>query len=75
LKVRYFGQSTMKSKALAKGVEPDACYYVKSVDLIRGKFNVILGEDPPPDIAVEIDFTKRSLRKLPIYAALKIPEF
>ena len=75
LKVRCFGQSTMKSKALAKGVEPDALYYVKSVELIRGKFDIVLGADPPPDIAVEIDFTKRSLRKLPIYAALKISEF
>ncbi len=35
----------------------------------------MLGVDPPPDIAVEIDFTKRSLRKLPIYAALMISEF
>ena len=30
--------------------------------------------DPPPDLVIEIDITHLSLDKLPIYAALGVPE-
>lgn len=74
LKVRCFGQTTWKKESLAKGLEPDACYYIKNVELIQGKSDINIDSDPPPDIAVEIDLTKSSLLKFPIYAALSIPE-
>jgi len=68
------GQTTWKSKALAKGVEPDACYYVQNAKRIFGKFLIDLAQDPPPDIVVEIDTTNDSSRKFVIYAALSVPE-
>jgi Uma2 family endonuclease len=74
LNVRCFGQATWKKQSVSTGLEPDACYYVKSAELIRGGNNITLESDPPPDIAVEIDLTRSSLRKLSIYGALKIPE-
>jgi Uma2 family endonuclease len=74
LNIRCFGGATWKRKALLKGVEADTCYYTRNSDLIRGRSEINIEVDPPPDIAVEIDITNSSLRKLPIYAALSIPE-
>jgi Uma2 family endonuclease len=34
----------------------------------------VLPKDPPPDLAIEIDITSRSIPRLPIYAALGVPE-
>ena len=74
LTVEMLGQTTWKRRALAKGVEADACYYVQNAERVIGKEDLDLEIDPPPDIAVEIDITSNSLRKLAIYAALSVPE-
>jgi Uma2 family endonuclease len=68
------GRTTWKRRKLARGLEPDGCYYVKSAERIIGIRRIDLDRDPPPDIAVEIDITNESLAKFPIYAALGIPE-
>ena len=74
LRVESYGGVTWKRRGLAKGVEPDACYYVTNADRIIGKRLIDLESDPPPDIAVEIDVTNESLGKFPIYAALAVRE-
>ena len=74
LKLQSYGGATWKRRRLARGVEPDACYYVASADRIIGKREIDLESDPPPDIVVEIDITNESLSKFPIYAALAVPE-
>ena len=74
LNLQNYGSATWKSKALGRGVEPDACYYVKNVDRVMGEDDIRLETHPPPDIAVEIDITNSSLTKLSIYAALSVPE-
>jgi Uma2 family endonuclease len=68
------GSTTWKKRALAKGAEPDCCYYVGNAKRIIGKRNLDLESDPPPDIVVEIDTTNSSLGKFLIYAALCVPE-
>ena len=67
------GSATWKRQSLAKGVEPDAAYYVRNADRISG-YRIDLETDPPPDIVVEVDVTNDTLSKLSIYAALGIPE-
>jgi Uma2 family endonuclease len=74
LNFRSFGGATWKKKAFAVGLEADACYYTRSAPLIDGKNVIDIKSDPPPDIAVEIDLTRNSLRKFRIYASLSIPE-
>jgi Uma2 family endonuclease len=75
LTVESYGGATWKRRALARGVEPDACYYTISADRIIGKHHRIdLESDPPPDIVVEVDITNESLSKFGIYAALSVPE-
>ena len=60
---------------LAKGVQPDSCYYVNAADSVIVETQLDLDKDPPPDIAIEIDVSNSSKRKSSIYAALKISEF
>jgi Uma2 family endonuclease len=74
LKVQAYGCTTWKRRSLAKGVEADACYYITNADRVSGKVELDLENDPAPDIVVEIDITNESLSKVPIYAALSVPE-
>ncbi|HAC64525.1 MAG TPA: hypothetical protein DCF68_13545 [Cyanothece sp. UBA12306] len=66
-----FDPITLKYFNLA-GVEPDTCFYVDNREAILGKEKIDLAIDPPPDLAIEVDFT--SLTNIETYQALKIPE-
>lgn len=72
--IRSLSASTWRRKDMRKGVEADECYYIQNEAVIRGKMNIDLTVDPPPDLAVEIDITSPSLPRLPIYRALGVPE-
>jgi Uma2 family endonuclease len=39
-----------------------------------GRRELDLSVDPPPDLAIEVDFTSSSIDRLSIYAALNVPE-
>ncbi len=68
------GSTTFKRKDRKKGLEPDECYYFRHIGVVRKKRTLDLKKDPPPDLAVEIDITHRSIAREPIYAALGVPE-
>jgi len=68
------GSTTFNREDLAKGFEPDSCFYFQNVHQVRGKEDIDLQVDPPPDLIVEIDITHPSLPKLPIYEQVKVPE-
>lgn len=74
LEVASFGSTTWSKKNLKKGIEPDECYYITNETLIRGKLDINLTIDPPPDLAIEIDITSSSLDRLGIYATVGIGE-
>jgi Uma2 family endonuclease len=74
LEIRSLSSSTWSRKDLLKGVEADECYYIQNEAAVRGKMEIDLTVDPPPDLAIEIDITNPSLPRLPIYAALGVPE-
>lgn len=59
---------------LTRGFEPDACFYIQHADSIQAGQGLDLRVDPPPDLVIEIDITSPSLNKLPLYAALGVPE-
>ncbi len=56
------------------GKEPDECFYFANYERILGKENLRLEVDPPPDLWVEVDNRASSKGKLPLYAALGVPE-
>lgn len=72
--VETLGSTTFKREDLEKGLEPDECYYVQHAAAVRGKDELDLTVDPPPDLAIEVDITSRSIPRQPIYAALGVPE-
>jgi Uma2 family endonuclease len=66
--------TTFRRKDLRRGLEPDNCYYVQHEAVVRNREEIDLTIDPPPDLAIEIDVTSKSIDRLPIYAALGVPE-
>lgn len=72
--VRNLGSTTFRREDLGQGFEPDSCFYVQNEARMRGRREVDLAVDPPPDLIVEVDITSPSLAKLPLYARLGVPE-
>jgi Uma2 family endonuclease len=69
------GTTTHRRQDLAKGAEPDACYWFHDkADRIRGKRELDLSVDPAPDLVIEVDVTSNSLDRLAIFAALGVIE-
>ena len=69
-----FGSTTWKKEATLAGSEPDNCFYFENERAVRGRLDIDLAQDPPPDLVLEIDITSKSLDRLPIYARLGVPE-
>lgn len=69
-----YGSTTWRRELKKAGVEPDQCFYIPNEPLIRGKLEFDLATDPPPDLAIEVDFSSKSLDRFPIYARLGVPE-
>jgi Uma2 family endonuclease len=68
------GSTTLKRKLANRGIEPDKCYYIQNEPAVRGRQELDLETDPPPDLAIEIDITSSSVNKFGIYSALVVPE-
>jgi Uma2 family endonuclease len=72
--VSSFGSTTWKRRKLRKGLEADECYYVQSEPMVRGREDLDLNKDPPPDLAVEVDVTHHPVDRMKVYAGLGVPE-
>src|SRR5207248_563943 len=72
--VKSAGSTTFARKEKRKGLEPDECYFIKSAAAVRGVKRWNPRKHPPPDLAIEVDITSRSIEREPIYAALGVPE-
>ena len=68
------GSTTFKRRDLARGFEPDSCFYIQNEGRISGRAEIDLDTDPPPDLIIEIDITSPSLNTFPVYAHLGVPE-
>ena len=68
------GSTTFRRRDLKRGTEPDACFYIQNVERIRGKKEIDLRVDPPPDLVIEVEITSPAVAKLPLYARLRVPE-
>lgn len=66
--------TTFRRVELLRGLEPDNCYYIQNEPVVRSRDEADLSIDPPPDLAIEVDVTRRSIERLAIYAALGVPE-
>jgi Uma2 family endonuclease len=68
------GSNTFKRADLARGFEPDSCFYVQHVERVRDREQIDLTVDPPPDLVIEIDISRSSLDRFPIFASIGVPE-
>lgn len=68
------GRTTFRREDVERGLEPDQCYYIQNVTALAGVREIDLTLHPPPDLAVEVEHTRSSLPKQPVYAALGVPE-
>jgi Uma2 family endonuclease len=74
IEFRNLGSTTFKREDLQKGFESDSCFYIQNLPAIRGKRDLDLSVDPPPDLVIEIDITSGSMDKLPLFSRLGISE-
>lgn len=66
---------TIKQKLRKKGLEPDDCFWFQHEKQVRGRMKRLdLDIDPPPDLAVEVEVSRSVIKRMKIYAALKVPE-
>lgn len=72
--LRSLRSNTWKRREMGKGCEADECYYLLNHQRVKGRLNVDLSVDPPPDLVIETEVSRSIVSKLPIYAALGVPE-
>ncbi|MEQ9355768.1 Uma2 family endonuclease [Coleofasciculus chthonoplastes] len=73
IELRSLGSLSLKRDDLTRFIEPDSCFYIQNESRVRGR-RINLEIDPPPDLAIESDYTSSSVDKQSIYAALGVPE-
>ena len=71
---RSFGDMTCDREDLDRGLEPDECFYITNEPAVRGRDELDLTVDPPPDLMIEIDLSPPGRNRPVIYAALGVPE-
>jgi Uma2 family endonuclease len=68
------GSMTCRREDLKRGLEGDECYWIENEPLVRGRENIDLDVDPPPDLAMEIEVSRSTMNRMAIYAAIRVPE-
>src|SRR4028119_2501966 len=75
LEIKRTGSLTLTRDDLERGAEPDSSYYIQNEPLVRDKEKIDLESDPPPDLVLEVEYSRSKIDKLSLYAAMGIPEF
>lgn len=68
------GNVTVAREDLDRGFEPDECYYIQNAARVVGITALDFERDPPPDLAIEIEKSRTAIDRLPLYAAVGVPE-
>jgi Uma2 family endonuclease len=66
--------TTFRRRRMRRGLEPDHSWWIAHAPQMRGKRRIDLRVDPPPDLALEVEVTRRVLNRMSIYARLGVPE-
>ncbi len=72
--VAWFGATTFRRPDLQQGFEADGSYYVQHEPRMRGRRQIDLLVDPPPDLVIEVDVSRSSRTKLLMFAEMGVPE-
>jgi Uma2 family endonuclease len=74
LEIQSIGSTTLRLAPLRKGLEPDEAYYIQHEAEVRYLRDYLPGRDPPPDLAIEVEYSHKLVPRLPVFAELGIPE-
>jgi Uma2 family endonuclease len=72
--IASYGSTTFRREDLERAVEPDECYWIQNEKIVRGRDDIDIAVDPPPDLAIEIEVSRSTLKRMNIDAALGVPE-
>jgi len=72
--IKSISSTTLRAPGYAQGVQPDECYFIQSELAVRGKDSYDPAVDPPPDLVIEVDLTSNCIERMPLFAALGVPE-
>lgn len=72
--LRSLGATTWKRKKQEFALEADECYYIKNEPTIRAIPEIDGSSAPPPDLAIEIEVSRKAISKMPLYAMLGVAE-
>lgn len=75
LEISRTGSLTLTRDDLEKGGEPDSSYYIQNEHLVRSKEKIDLAFDPPPDLVIEVEYSRSAINKLNLYATIGVSEF
>ncbi len=68
------GETTFRRRSKRGGVEPDKSFYLAHEALVRGKDDLHLRTDPPPDLVVEAVNTHDAGPAVTVLKRFKVPE-
>lgn len=66
--------TTCKREDVERGFEADEAYYIQNAAAVASKDELDLAFDPPPDLVIEVDITRSSIRKFDLFHSLGVPE-
>ncbi|NMG10536.1 Uma2 family endonuclease [Brasilonema sp. UFV-L1] len=75
LEFKRAGSLTLTRDNVERGGEPDSSYYIQNESRVRNRENIDLAIDPPPDLVLEVEYSKPKVDKSKIYTAIGVPEF
>jgi Uma2 family endonuclease len=75
VELRRSGSLTLTRDDVERGGEPDSSYYIQNERVVRGKEDIDLTTDPPPDLVLEVEYSRPKVDKFKIYGAIGVPEF
>ncbi|MGA2229613.1 MAG: Uma2 family endonuclease [Tepidisphaeraceae bacterium] len=68
------GMTTLQRADLEEGIEPDSSFYIAHVERMRSRKEIDLANDPPPDLAIEVEVTHRLAERKSIYRDIGVGE-
>ncbi len=75
LPLKAAGSTTLRRKQKQTGLEPDECFWLANAPRMAGRRQLDLRRDPPPDLAIEVEKSRRGkLDRMALYARLRVPE-
>lgn len=72
--IASYGSMTCRREDLERALEGDECYWIENESVVRGRTDIDLEVDPPPDLFLEIEISRSLMNRIGILAAMGVPE-